>query len=128
MTFQYNSFILQVAIHNTVTIQNKDTTEYKFSAHSQRWRHLHYVQYTERSGPFIVSPRIPPAVSAADKWAAGMQKGFQVLFITRGPQMAVVKRFYEWSILIHFANCALKHRYCRRALKHRYSCGVGGTG
>ena len=34
----------------------KDTmTQYKFPAHSKR-RHLQYVDYTQRTGPFIVSP------------------------------------------------------------------------
>jgi len=33
-----------------------------------------------------------------------------VLFITRGPHMAVVKCFYERSLAVFFANCALKHR------------------
>lgn len=37
-------------------------------------RHLHYVNYTERSGPFILSLRKPPAVNAADKWAAYTDK------------------------------------------------------
>jgi len=75
MTYQYNFFILQEGIHNTVTIQSnqrhKDTAQ--FTAQSNR-HHLHYVQYTERSGPFIVYPGIPPAVTAADRPAAGTDK------------------------------------------------------
>jgi hypothetical protein len=66
-------FILQDAIYNTSTIQNnhRQDTQYKFTAQTRR--HLHYVRYTERSGPFIVSSRMPPAVNAA-KWATGKDK------------------------------------------------------
>jgi hypothetical protein len=68
-------FILQEEIHNTVTIQSnqrhKDTAQ--FTAHSKR-HHLHYAHYTERSGPFIVYPGILPAVTAADRQAAGTDK------------------------------------------------------
>jgi len=46
-------------LKGTVTVQNP--------ANCKRRRHLHYVQYTEETGPFIMSPRMPPALIAADR-------------------------------------------------------------
>ena len=117
---QYSSFISQAAIHNTVTIHNNqrhDDTQYKFTAHSKRRRHLHYVQYTERSGPFIVSSKMPPAV----RWAVGTDKQrlFTCYLLHVGRSWRLWNDFYERSFVVLFANCALKYRYSR---------GAGGTG
>jgi hypothetical protein len=55
---------------NTQCCNNtQQSTQYKFTAQQTR-RHLHYVQYTEQSARFIVSPRLPPAV----RWAGSTYK------------------------------------------------------
>ena len=57
MTYQYNSFILQDAIHNTVTIHNNQMhdTQYKFTARSKRRRH--HTRFNTQSGLVHLSCR-----------------------------------------------------------------------
>jgi len=53
ISIQFLYFTIRNTVKNT---KQRHDTQYKFTAHSKRRRHFHYVQYTERSGPFIVSP------------------------------------------------------------------------
>jgi hypothetical protein len=60
MKYQYNSFILQGAIHNTVTIQNNQThndTQYKFTAHSKT--RCHHTTFNTQSGSVRSICRVP---------------------------------------------------------------------
>jgi hypothetical protein len=113
ITYQYNFFILQVAVHNTKQPKHNDT-ENKLVAHSKRRRHLHYVQYTERSGPLIVSPRMPPAVNTPDRWAASTDKwGFCTCYVLHvGCSWSQSGcEIFLWTVMcVLLANCALKHR------------------
>ena len=53
--------------NNTIQYNTMHDTEHIYCTFQPGRRHLHYVNYTERSGPFILSLRKPPAVNAADK-------------------------------------------------------------
>jgi hypothetical protein len=66
-------------------------------------RHLHYANYTERSGPFILSLRKATAVNAADKWAAGTdkQRFARVIHYTwDAAGLRAVKYFYERPFVV----------------------------
>jgi len=62
MIHQYIFFILQDALHNTVTIQNKGTTRSTIYCTLHRYGAIYSTVNTKRSGPFIAFPRMPPAV------------------------------------------------------------------
>ena len=55
MIFQYNSFILQVVIDNTVTVQNKDTTTQSINLVNIAKDNAIYTTYTTQSGPVYLS-------------------------------------------------------------------------
>ena len=111
--------------NSTVTIQSNrrynDTQHILLHNAYRRHLHLQYVKYTGRSGPFIVSPRLPPAVSCC--WQVSSRYGHlkvcHVLYTWVAAALsAVVKYFYERPFAVLVAKCALKHRYSR---------GSGGT-
>jgi hypothetical protein len=106
----------QYAVVNN-TKERHDNTQYKFTAYRKR-RHLHYIQYTQRSGPFIVSPRTPPAVTAVDRWAASTSKQtvFTCYFLHVG---------HSWRLWKVFKYGHLQYLLQSTQWKHR---GVGGTG
>ena len=95
--------IIKLNIHYTT---NKGT-----ATHSTHLLHIakDYVQYKERTSPFIVSPRMPPAV----RWAAGTDR--QRIFL----HVAVVQYFYERSFTLLFAKYALKRREQPRCCRNR---------
>ena len=70
----YSVFILQDAMDSTVTIQNNqkhNDTPHNLPHTAYRRRHLQYVKYTKRTGPFIVPPDCPRLSVVADRLAAG---------------------------------------------------------
>ena len=126
MIHQYSFFILQDSIQSTVTIQNnqkRNDTPHSLLHTAYRRRHLQYVKYTKRSGPFIVSPTDCPRLSvAADRLAAGTDTWkFVTCYYTwvAAGHSAVVKYFYEQPFAVIVAKCALKHRYSRSAWRDR---------
>ena len=124
MIHQYSFFILQDAMHSTVTIQNNQRHDipHILLHTAYRKRHSQYVKYTKRSGPFIVSPDCRRLSVAADRLAAGTDTWkFVTCYYTwvAAGHSAVVNYFYKWPFAVLVVKCALKHRYSRGAWRDK---------
>ena len=111
MTYQSNSLILQDAIHNTVTKHNNQMhdTQYKFNAHNNDDTITLGSTHRVVRSIYHVTQNIAGCHCC---WQVSSQYGqakvFHVLFITRGPQLAIVKCFNEsfvvaciWNVMAH---------------------------
>ena len=95
MILEYNSYVLQVAINNTVTIQNNERhNDTQHNLLQTAFRRCHHTTLGTQSGPvYLSSPPQYRQLSVLLSSRYGQGKVCHVLFITRWPQMAVVKCF-----------------------------------
>jgi len=111
---QYSFFILQDAIHNTVTTQIKGTTTRCTIYCTLRKGDAIYSMLNTQSG--LVHLSCPPQCNrlsvAADRLAAGTNTWFVTCYYTwvAAGHCTVVKYFYERPFTVLVAKCALKHR------------------
>jgi hypothetical protein len=113
MTYQYNSFILQDAIHNTLTIHNKQThdTQYKFTACNKRRRH--HTRFNTQSGLVHLSYR------PEYRWLSMLLTGEQPVWTIKGFSHVI---YYTWAAA---GRCEM---FLRRVISSSLHLKRDGTG